>query len=83
MASREATLVDGALLDRGQMSAGRPAAVRQQPRPTGSCSSSEALALLTPSLRAGYAAIDNSPAYQQFQAMESQIMASTGSGPSR
>ena len=43
---------------------------------------SEALALLTPSLDAGYVSLDNSPAYQQFQAMESQILASTGgTGP--
>jgi signal transduction histidine kinase len=80
MASREATLVGGALADRGQMSP----SVRQLF--TSSAASrrllmSQAVTLLTPGFRAGYVAIINSPQYRQFQAMEDQISASTGSGP--
>jgi signal transduction histidine kinase len=80
MASREATLVAGALVDRGQLSA----AARQLF--IGAVASrrvliGQALALLPPGFRAGYAAIDSSPDYQRFQAMEDQISASTGSGP--
>ena len=37
--------------------------------------------MLTPDFRAAYVAIDSSPDYQRFQAMEDQISASTGSGP--
>jgi signal transduction histidine kinase len=80
MASREATLVAGALVDRGQLSA----AARQLF--IGAVASrrvliGQALALLPPGFRAGYLAIDSSPNYQRFQAMEDQISASTGSGP--
>jgi len=78
MAGREAVLVGGALLDRGQMSE----AVREQFASSASnrhLLMNEALALLTPSLRAGFLSIENSPAYQQFQTMENQILASTGS----
>jgi signal transduction histidine kinase len=78
MAGREAVLVGGALLDRGQMSE----AVREQFASSAAnrhLLMNEALALLTPSLRAGFLSIENSPAYQQFQAMENQIVASTGS----
>ena len=80
MGSREATLVGGALADRGQMSP----AVRQLF--AGSAASrrllmSQAVALLTPDFRGGYVSIINSPQYQQLQAMEDQISASTGSGP--
>jgi signal transduction histidine kinase len=80
MASREATLVAGALVDRGQLSA--PArqlfisAVASRRVLIG-----QALALLAPDFRAAYLAVDSSPDYQQFQAMEDQISASTGSGP--
>ena len=77
MAGREAALVGGALLDHGQMSA----QVRQQFASSAAnrrLLMNESLALLTPSLRAGYVTIENSPSYQQFQAMESQILASPG-----
>jgi signal transduction histidine kinase len=77
MTTREIALVAGALLDRGQMS---------QTARTLFASSvanrrllmSESLALMTSSLRAGYVSLENSPAYRQFQTMESQILASTG-----
>ena len=59
----------------------RPSAVRQRASPAGALYLNEASALLTPSLDAGFAAIVHSPNYQQFQAMESQIMDSTGNGP--
>ena len=77
----EFTLVDGALtVGHGQMDAAArrlfiSSATNRQ------FLTNQALSLLPPSLRAGYAAIVSSPAYQQFQAMESQVMASTGSGP--
>jgi len=77
MAGREAVLVGGALLDRGQMTE----AVREQFASSAAnrhLLMNEALALLTPSLRAGFLSIENSPAYQQFQAMENQILASMG-----
>jgi signal transduction histidine kinase len=81
MAGREAALVGGTLLDHGQMSA----QVRQQFASSAASRHllmNEALALLTPSLRAGFVSMDNSPSYQQFQAMENQILASTGqNGP--
>ena len=77
MTTREITLVGGALLDHGQMSAAArtlfasSAANRR-------LLMNEALALMTPSLDAGYISLENSPAYRQFQTMESQILASTG-----
>ena len=77
MTTREIALVGGALLDRGQMSeAARTlfassVANRRQLM-------NEALALMTPSLSAGYVSLENSPAYRQFQTMENQILASTG-----
>jgi signal transduction histidine kinase len=78
MVSRESTLVNGALaIDHGQLNTGArqlfisSAANRQ-------FLMSQALSLLTPDLRASYVAIVNSAAYQQFQAMESQILASSG-----
>ena len=77
MAGREAALVGGALLNHGQMSA----QVRQQFASSAAnrrLLMNEALALLTPSLRAGFVTIENSPSYQQFQAMENQILASPG-----
>jgi len=76
MASREVALVDGALADRGQLSAAArelftsSAAQRQELL-------SECLALVPPSLVASYT--DDTPAYRQFQTMESQILASKGS----
>jgi signal transduction histidine kinase len=79
MASREATLVAGAMADRGQMSA----SARQlfaSSAANRSLLMNDALIFLSPSLRAPYLSIVNSPDYQQYQAMESQISASTG-GP--
>jgi len=77
MTTREIALVGGALIDHGQMSEtartlfASSAANRR-------LLMNEALALLTPGLSAGYVSMENSPAYQQFQTMESQILASTG-----
>src|SRR6202451_2509598 len=80
MASQEVTLVDGALADRDQMSAGA-----RQLFNTAVASRrvylTEPTALRPPSLEAGLATIAGSPNYQQFQAMEDQITASTGNGP--
>jgi signal transduction histidine kinase len=75
MTTREIALVGGALLDHGQMS---------ETARTLFASSvadrhvlmNEALALMTPSLSAGYVSLESSPAYQQFQTMESQVLAS-------
>jgi len=81
MTSREVALVDGALLDRGLMSPdiGQQFASSAANR---RLLMNESLALLTPSLRAGFASMENSPAYQQFQTMENQILASIGNiGP--
>ena len=80
MVSQEATLVDGALADRGLMSADArqlfSAAVSSR-----RVYFSEAAALLPQNLESGFAAIAASPYYQRFQAMEDQIADSTGSGP--
>jgi signal transduction histidine kinase len=79
--SQEATLVDGALtVGHGRMDAAArqlftASATRRQ------FLMNQALSLLTPSLRAGYATTTQSAAYQQYQAMEGQIMAGAGSGP--
>jgi signal transduction histidine kinase len=80
MGSREATLVGGALADRGQMSP----SVRQlftSSEASRRLLMSQAVTLLTPAFRAGYISIINSPQYQQFQAIEDQISAGAGSGP--
>jgi len=77
MTTREIALVGGALLNHGQMS---------ETARTLFASSvadrhllmNEALALMTPSLSAGYVSLENSLAYQQFQTMESQVLASAG-----
>jgi signal transduction histidine kinase len=77
MTTRELALVGGALLDHGQMSeAARTLYV-------GSVANrrllmNEALALMTPSMDAGYVSLENSPAYRHFQTIENQILASTG-----
>jgi signal transduction histidine kinase len=77
MTTREIALVGGALLDRDQMS--------QTARILFASSvanrrllMNESLALMTPSLNAGYVSLENSAAYRQFQAMENQILASPG-----
>jgi signal transduction histidine kinase len=80
LGSREATLVGGALADRGQLSP----SVRQLFASSATSRRllmSQSVALLTPSFRAEYVAIIDSPQYQQFQAMEDQISAGQGSGP--
>jgi signal transduction histidine kinase len=77
MTTREIALVGGALLDHGQMS---------ETARTLFASSvanrhllmNESLALMTPNLAAGYISLENSPAYRQFQTMESQVLASPG-----
>jgi signal transduction histidine kinase len=78
LAGREAALVGGAFLDGGQMSP----AVRQQFVASAAnrhLMMNEALALMTPDLRAGFLNLqERSPAYQQFEAMESQVLASPG-----
>jgi len=80
MASREATLVGGMLVDRGRMS---PAARQQFISAVASrrLLVGETLTLLTPSLGAGNLAIANSRNTQQLQAMEDQISASSGNQP--
>jgi len=81
LARREATLVGGALADRGQMS---PSA-RQLFASTAASRSmlmNDVLVFLTPDLRAPYQNVVNSPAYQEYQAAEDRISASLGgSGP--
>ncbi len=81
MAGREAALMGGALADGGQMSA----SARQLFASSATSRRllmNQALAFLSPSLRAGYASTNNSPEYQNYQAMEDQISASAGSsGP--
>jgi signal transduction histidine kinase len=81
MASRETALVAGALADRGQMSASARQLFASSAANRGLLMN-DALAFLTPALRAGYVSIVNSPEYQKYQAMEDQISASAGiSGP--
>ena len=77
MTTRELALVGGALLDHGQLSEAAKTLF------AGSVANrrllmNEALALMTPSMDAGYVSLENSPAYRQFQTMESKILASTG-----
>jgi signal transduction histidine kinase len=78
MVSRESTLVNGALaVDKGTLDpAARQlfissAAQRQ-------FLLSQTLSLLTPDLRGAYVTLVNSAVYKQFEAMESQVIASTG-----
>ena len=76
MTTREIALVGGALLDHGQMSEAARTLF------AGSVANrrllmNEALALMTPSLDAGYVSLENSPAYREFQSIENQILAST------
>ena len=76
MTTREIALVGGALLDHGQMSpAARTLFVSSAANRR--LLMNEALALMTPSLDAGYVSLENSPAYRQFQSVENQILAST------
>jgi signal transduction histidine kinase len=78
MASREATLVAGALADRGQMS---PSARQLFASSAASRSMlmNDTLIYLTPNMRGGYVSIVNSPEYHQYQAMEDKISAGLGS----
>src|SRR6516225_3033848 len=76
MTTREIALVGGALLDHGQMSEAARTLF------AGSVANrrllmNEALALMKPSMSAGYVSLENSPAYRQLQTMENQILAST------
>src|SRR5882724_7606981 len=75
--TRELALVGGALLNHGQLSEAAKTLF------AGSVANrrllmNEALALMTPSMDAGYVSLQNSPAYRQFQTMESKILASPG-----
>jgi signal transduction histidine kinase len=77
MTTREIALVGGALLNHGQMSETARTLF------AGSVANrhllmNESLALMTPSLAAGYINMENSSAYRQFQTMESQVLASPG-----
>jgi len=81
MASRESLLIDGALADRGLLSASAQQAF------TGAAANrrllmNQVIALMPPTMSAAYVSIENSASYQQFQAMENQIISSIGSrGP--
>jgi len=77
MTTREIALEGGALLDKGQMSEAARTLFASSVA-NRRLLMNEALALMTPSLTAGYISLENSPAYQQFQTMENQILASTG-----
>ena len=77
MTTREIALVGGALLDHGQMSEAARTLFASSVA-NRRLLMNEAIALMTPRLNAGYISLENSPAYQQFQTMESQILASTG-----
>jgi len=75
MATREATLIDGALASGGQL----PPAIRQLFASSAAERHqllAETQALVPPGLYANY--VDDSPAYRQFQTMETQILASPG-----
>ena len=76
MTTREIALVGGALLDHGQMSEAARTLFASSVA-NRHLLLNEALALMTPSLDAGYVSLENSPAYRHFQTMESQILAST------
>jgi len=80
LGSREAALVGGALAGGGQLSA----AARQQFTTAVAIRRSlmsEGIAGLTPDLAAPYTALERTQQYQQFQAMEDQIMASPAGQP--
>jgi signal transduction histidine kinase len=77
MTTREIALIGGALLNHGQM--GDTARTQFASSVANRhLLMNEALALMTPSLNAGYIRLENSPAYRQFQTMESQVLASPG-----
>jgi len=79
LARREATLVAGALADGGQMSA--PAGqLFASDAASRSLLMNDVLVFLTPDLRAPYVGVVNLPEYQEYQAMEDRILASSGSG---
>ncbi len=79
MGAREAVLVGGAFIQRGQMSAdarqqfAAAAAARRNLMSVGA-------ALLTPDLDAVYAPVTSSAQYQSLQSMEDEISADAGSG---
>ncbi|HEX9041993.1 MAG TPA: nitrate- and nitrite sensing domain-containing protein [Trebonia sp.] len=75
MASREAALIDGAFAGGDQLTP----AIRELFASSAAqrhALLAEAQALVTPAMYANY--VDDSPAYRQFQAMEAQILASSG-----
>ena len=81
MADRETVLADGALADRGMLSA-----AAQQSFIAAAANRrllmNDAITLLPTSMSADYASIENSAQYRQFQDMENQITSSIGSrGP--
>jgi signal transduction histidine kinase len=81
MADRETVLADGALADRGMLNA-----AAQQSFIAAAANRrllmNDAVTLLPTSMSAGYASIENSAQYRQFQDMENQITSSIGSrGP--
>jgi signal transduction histidine kinase len=81
LARREATLVDGALADRGQMSASARQLFASSVA-SRSLLMNDVLVFLTPDLRAPYVSVVNSPEYHEYQAMDDRILASPGgSGP--
>ncbi len=80
MTSREATLVGGALAIGGQLSD----PVRElfvASAANRNLMLNQALAVLTPGLRAPYIAVGNSPEYQRFLALENQVLASPAGHP--
>jgi signal transduction histidine kinase len=81
MADRETVLADGALADRGMLSAaaGQSFAAAAANR---RLLMNDAITLLPSAMSADYVSIENSAQYRQFQAMENQITSSIGSkGP--
>jgi signal transduction histidine kinase len=81
LARREATLVAGALADRGQMTASARQLFASSVA-NRNLLMNDVLVFLTPDLRAPYLSVVNSPEYQEYQAMEDRILASPGgSGP--
>jgi signal transduction histidine kinase len=80
MTSREITLIDGVLADAGQMSA--PVRELFTASATGrQLLINQTTSLLTPSLRGRFLALAQSPEARQFGALESTVLASSGSGP--
>jgi signal transduction histidine kinase len=78
MADREAVLVGGALVDRGQMSA----PVRQLFASTVAqrrAFMDQGIAIMTPQLGAAYSNVETTPEYQELTTLEDQISSGSGS----